>query len=118
MEHKVSSEILQELALLGDAFLLGVALMIFYDVIRVFRCVIRHPGILVDLQDLMFWVVAAGCIFYLLFLENSGRVRMYAIAGTGLGMLLYYVLWGRRVMRWIDKGIKFVKKSWFFRKKG
>lgn len=118
MEHKVSSEIFQEMVLLGEAFFLGVVLMMIYDVIRFLRHFIRHHGIVVAIEDLLFWTIASLSIFYLLFLENSGRVRMYAIGGTALGMVLYYVLWGRRWMNWLDKGLEFVKKSWFFHKKG
>lgn len=118
MEHEVSSEIFREMVLLGEAFGLGVILMVFYDIIRLFRHIVRHHHLVVAIEDLLFWVIASLCIFYLLFLENSGRVRMYAITGTALGMILYYVLWGRRWMRWLDRGLDFVKNSWFFRKKG
>lgn len=118
MTYEVSSEIFKEMMLLGEAFCLGVILMAFYDVIRFLRHFIRHHSIVVAAEDILFWVVASACIFYLLYLENSGRVRMYAIGGTALGMVLYYLLWGRHWMRWLDKGIAFVKKSWFFHKKG
>lgn len=118
MKHQVSIDIFHELCLLGEAFLLGVLLMVVYDIIRFFRHLFHHPLAVVVIEDLLFWVVASLCIFYLLYLENSGRVRMYAIGGTAAGMLLYYVLWARRWMKWYDKLLEIVKNSWIFKKKG
>ena len=118
MKNQISPEIFQEVTLLGEAFLLGVVLMMVYDVVRFWRHLIRHHALIIVIEDLIFWVIASLCIFYLLFLENSGRVRLYAISGTGLGMCIYYVFWGRRWMKWLDKGVEIVKKSCIFRKKG
>lgn len=118
MGNQISGEIVFEIRLLGEAFLLGVCLMVLYDGLRLLRVFMKHSSILVNVQDLLFWAVAALSICYLLFLENSGKVRFYAIAGTSLGMILYYSLWGRYWQRWLRKIILFVKKSWFFRKKG
>ena len=118
MNHQVSPEIFHEIRFLGEAFFLGVKLMLLYDGIRLFRCIIRHPRIIRDIEDLLFWVVSAFGICYLLFLENAGKVRMYALTGTALGMLLYYMIWGRYWKRLLKKGISFIKKSGFFRKKG
>lgn len=118
MEHQISSDIIQELWLLGEAFLLGILLMMVYDVLRFLRHLIPHHGMVMVVEDLLFWVIASLSIFYLLYLENAGRVRLYAIGGTALGMVLYYVLWARRWTKWLDKFIANVKKSWIFRKKG
>lgn len=118
MDHQISPEIFHEIRFLGEAFFLGVKLMLLYDGIRLFRCIIRHPRIIRDIEDLLFWVVSAFGICYLLFLENAGKVRMYALTGTALGMLLYYMIWGRYWKRLLKKGSSFIKKSGFFRKKG
>ena len=66
-----------ELQFFARAFLWGVFLALLYDFIRLFRCLVRHGRL------------ACGIlIFRMLYEENSGAIRGFAIAAVILGMLL------------------------------
>ena len=78
-----------ELQLFFKAFLLGVLMMISYDVIRIFRRLIPHGTAAVAVEDILYWLICGVSIFRMLYLENSGAIRGFAIAAVVLGMLLY-----------------------------
>lgn len=113
----VHPAIVSEIRLLFLSFLLGIILMVVYDLIRFTRVLIRHKAAIVFVEDIFFWVVASGAIFALLFLENGGRIRFYAMAAVGLGMLLWYVLVGRRFIRFLGGRIKRLKQCIKVRRK-
>lgn len=71
------------------SFLLGACITLFYDLFRILRRIIPHRTLLLSLEDLVFWVLATGGIFYLLYYENNGMFRWFAVIGAGAGMLLY-----------------------------
>lgn len=118
MNHTISPEIFRELILLAEAFVLGAVLMAGYDFFRFLRRIVPHHDLVVALEDILFWAIAAVCIFILLYLENSGRIRYYAIGGCALGMMVFYGFWGKNWPRLLEKLLEIVKKSRIFRKKG
>ncbi|MCI9681906.1 MAG: hypothetical protein HFI26_11030 [Lachnospiraceae bacterium] len=85
----MSEGILFELQFFSRAFILGVLMMIAYDGVRIFRRIIPHGVAAVALEDLLYWLVCGVCIFRMLYLENSGAIRGFAIAAVVLGMILY-----------------------------
>ena len=61
-----------------------------YDIIRVFRSIIKHHEILKQAEDLLYWTISAMIVFILLLSENKGEVRFFMIIGSFIGMILYY----------------------------
>lgn len=78
-----------ELQFFSKAFLLGVLMMISYDVIRIFRRLIPHGTVAVAVEDVLYWLLCGVYIFRMLYVENSGAIRGFAIVAVVLGMLLY-----------------------------
>lgn len=104
----MSPNIVKEVLLLAHSFLLGVVLTFIYDGIIILRKLIRHSDIFISLEDLLFWIVCAVGVFYMLYEENNGILRWFAVAGAGIGMLLYKVTFSpyiisvsTKVLRWI-----------------
>lgn len=87
------------------SFLLGVFITFFYDLFRVFRRVVRHGIFWISLEDLVFWVMASVGIFYLLYYENNGAFRWFAVFGAGAGMVLYKKTLSEPLVKWTAKGI-------------
>lgn len=81
--------IMAELRLFGLSALTGIGLMAAYDCLRIFRLLIRHGTIWIGLEDIGYWAVCAGAVFYLLYRENDGQIRWYAVGCIFLTMLLY-----------------------------
>ena len=72
-----------------DSFLLGICAAVLYDGLRIFRNVFRHGIFWISVEDLLYWAVVSVCIFYLLYYENNGALRWFALLGTALGMLMF-----------------------------
>ena len=85
----MSEGILLELQFFFKAFAWGMAMMVLYDILRLFRRLIRHNVFAVAVEDILYWLVCGVLIFRMLYLENSGAVRGFAIVAVVLGMLLY-----------------------------
>ena len=85
----MSDYIYLEAELAVHSFLLGIVLMVSYDLLRLFRLLIPHKPLFIDLEDFIYWVYCAVMTFLLLFYENSGVLRGYVIIGVFVGMILY-----------------------------
>lgn len=106
----VSGSIQNEMMLFGNAVLLGAALMLLYDVIRICRRILPRGIILVSIEDVIYWIVFGVAVFILLYRENDGAVRGFIVGGIAVGLFLYYQLLGRWLMKWMGILIRSLKK--------
>lgn len=90
--------------------LLGIAITFVYDCLRIFRRVFSHGIFWVSLEDMIYWIFVAFSIFYMLYYENDGALRWFAVLGMILGMLLFnktispvFVTCISRLLIWIKK---------------
>lgn len=82
----------------------GIILLAVYDMLRIFRRIIRHGKILLSLEDILFWIISGILIFKMMYKQNNGIIRGFAILGMGIGMLFYNRLFSGHIV----KGISFV----------
>ena len=87
--------------LFGMAVLWGTGLMLAYDCLRMLRMMIRQRKGIQAAEEAVFWLLAAGCLFGLLYRFNNGAVRNYIVCGMGTGMVLYRWLLSSMVVRWM-----------------
>ena len=83
------------------AVLWGSGLMLAYDCLRMLRMMIRQRKGIQAAEEAVFWMLAAGCLFELLYSFNNGAVRNYIVCGMGTGMVLYRWLLSSMVVRWM-----------------
>ncbi len=88
MNGAISESIAGEGSLLLVSFLFGAALMLFYDVIRIFRHMRKHGTILMAVEDMLYWLFCAVGIFAMLYRENEGLLRWFVLGGVAIGMLV------------------------------
>lgn len=100
----VSETIGQEAVFLGSSILLGAVLFLAYDVLRILRRIVPHGNLWIGLEDFIYWLICTAAVFVLLYRENDGMVRGFAFGGMVIGMLLYYVI----LSRWMIKVSVFV----------
>lgn len=86
----MSPGILRELQFFGLAVLRGVFILILYDLLRIFRRVVPHGVLAVAVEDVLYWAGTALLVFQLLYQENDGAVRGYALFAIAAGMLFYH----------------------------
>ena len=75
--------------------------MLAYDCLRVFRMMIRQRKGIQTAEEAVFWLLAAGCLFWLMYRFNNGAVRNYIVCGMGTGMVIYRWLLSSMVVCWL-----------------
>lgn len=103
----MSEVIRYEAWLLVLSLLTGAWLMVAYDLLRVFRLMIRHGALLMGIEDFFYWICAGLVTFKLLYEQNDGGLRAYVIAGVLGGMILY----DRLISRFLFKSLKKLGKK-------
>lgn len=88
----MSREIVQELTFFAHSVLMGLAITFVYDWIRVLRRLFKHGTVLTSLEDLFFWLVCGLAVFYMLYRENNGTLRWFAVMGATIGMFFYKIV--------------------------
>ncbi len=93
------------------AVALGAALGVVYDWFRIGRILRRKWWLTVFLEDLIFALIAAVATAFCFTLTHYGQVRLFLLAGEGLGFTIYFNTVGvlvakqarltARFLRWI-----------------
>lgn len=86
----MNDAIMIELRFFCTSVLWGVLLLVFYDVLRIIRRIIAHNGFFIALEDLIYWVISSLLIFRMMYRQNNGIIRGFAILAMLLGMILYH----------------------------
>ncbi|MCI8763983.1 MAG: spore cortex biosynthesis protein YabQ [Lachnospiraceae bacterium] len=87
----------------------GAGLMALYDLLRLFRALVPHGWLWVGVEDLLYWIFAGLAVFYLLYEENDGALRLYVISTIFLTMIVYDRLCStilRKVLKKIRRYLK------------
>ncbi len=92
-------EIIKQAQLFAQAVVTGGELLLLYDLIRIWRRVVRHRIVGMAVEDLLFWLFCAFWIFGFMYRQNNGVIRGFIILGAAVGMFLYTIL----LSRWVVK---------------
>lgn len=99
----MSPDIRMQAHLLAAGLLTGAGLMALYDVLRVFRLLVRHGWLWTGIEDLLYWVISGFLTFLLLYRENDGAIRFYVVAAVFLAMVVYDRTFSRFFLKWLKK---------------
>ena len=99
-------ELLFEIRVFFLCGLCGIACGIIYDLIRILRRTLKVGTVMTFLFDILFWILCAVLIFFMMFYANYGRARWYEVAGLTLGVASYFVSVSGMV---VDGGVMFLK---------
>lgn len=99
----METELCAQLQLLAASLILGAGLMALYDLLRLFRILAPHGKLWTGLEDGAYWLLSGCATFLLLFWQNEGSLRWYAVAGVLGGMLLYSAAVSRILLRRLKK---------------
>lgn len=94
----ISETIGQEAFLFGISITVGAGLFLLYDALRIFRRIAPHGNLWISIEDFIYWLICTGVVFVMLYRENDGMVRGFALIGLVVGMVLYYLLLSRYVV--------------------
>ena len=90
--------------------LCGVSIGVFYDTLRIFRRIIKHSNLMINVEDGLFWIISSVFLFIILFEQNNGVLRGYIIIGVVVGMSIYFSVLSYYIVNGISKILKiFIK---------
>ena len=92
-------------SVLLDSVFIGMVIMALYDILRLFRRVIRHKRFLRDFEDFIFWIIGGFIVFSLVYSRSDGNIRWFIIAGVMLGAYIYYISFGHFLVKYLAKYI-------------
>jgi spore cortex biosynthesis protein YabQ len=85
----MSQDILQEMNFFLNSLLIGVVITFAYDWLLILRKCIRHNIVIISIEDIIFWIACALGVFYMLYRENNGILRWFAVLAAAIGMWIY-----------------------------
>ena len=85
------------------SILWGVIILLVYDILRILRRLIPHNGIILALEDILFWVLTSLFIFAMIYTMNNGTIRGFSVMGMGIGMTLYHFIFSELFVKWMTK---------------
>lgn len=111
----MSQDVVNEAYFLASSIFMGIVITFTYDFLLIGRRIISHSLVGISVEDFIFWAACAIGVFYMLYEENNGILRWFAVLGAALGMLLYKRIIGGRFVglaaRVIQKGIQAAAKA-------
>lgn len=107
----MSQNIVQEVTFFLHSIVMGLIITFAYDWILIFRRLVRHGRLLTSAEDLLYWFVCGIGVFYMLYKENSGVLRWFAVMGAALGMVFYKLAIKNRLVNIMSTYIH--KIMWF-----
>ena len=105
----MSGNIRYEVQLAVMSLWTGAGLMMVYDCLRILRIIVPHNAFWTGVEDLGYWIYSAFMTFGLLYEQNDGRLRFYAIAGVFLGMTIYQYLVSRKLLKYLKNGKEYLR---------
>lgn len=99
----MSREIINEVTFFFYSFAMGIIITFTYDWLLILRRLVKHKIFFISLEDLAFWIACAIAVFYMLYHENNGILRWFAVLGAAIGMLAYRRLLGRHFVPFMSK---------------
>ena len=85
------NDILLELYVFCEALIHGVALAVMYDVVRIFRRILKRNAVLVAIEDVIISLIATFVTFNMIYRENQGSLRAYIFTGMFMGIVVYHL---------------------------
>ncbi len=100
--------ILTDALLFLDALICGMFLAAVYDVIRIFRKIVPHLNIIINVEDFIFWNISGIYLFAVIFGANNGVVRGFFLVGAVIGAYIFEKSIGEVFVKIISNGINYL----------
>lgn len=80
----------QEFAVFLHATLNGIFGYALYSSLKVMRKLIPHKKVVVQIEDLVYWIFMGGYLFVQIYHTNNGKIRWYSILGLVVGCIFLW----------------------------
>lgn len=106
----MSDFIFEDARLFMEALSCGVIIAIIYDAIRLFRWLVPHHNLFINIEDFIFWNFSGLYFFAVMFSTNDGVIRGFFLIGAIIGAYLYFNLVDIILKKPVNKVIIKLKK--------
>ena len=89
---------------------IGVLMGILFDLIRIFRKLLKHPNFLVQMEDMLYWIICGFIGFYMLYVCNYAEIRPFIFIGILLGAIFYFMTFSVIFMKIATIVIHYIKE--------
>lgn len=107
----MSQDIIREVTFFLHSVVVGIIITFVYDWFLILRRLIKHGTIWISIEDFIFWAACGIGVFYMLYRENNGVLRWFAVLGAMLGMICYKFIISKRFVHIMSTCI--YKIMWF-----
>lgn len=107
----MSQDIIREVTFFFHSVVVGIIITFVYDWFLILRRLIKHGTIWISIEDFIFWAACGIGVFYMLYRENNGVLRWFAVLGAMLGMICYKFIISKRFVHIMSTCI--YKIMWF-----
>ncbi len=92
----MSRDIIREITFFLHSILIGIIITFVYDWFLILRKLMKHGIVWISIEDFIFWTGCGIGVFYMLYRENNGILRWFAVLGAMIGMICYKLLISKR----------------------
>lgn len=75
----------EEILVFLTAISTGVVIRVGYHCISCFRGIVKHRLLMIEIEDLLFWIAGAVYVFVQIYHTSDGSVRWYFVLGLVIG---------------------------------
>ena len=100
-----------ELSFAFNSVLMGLKIIIAYDLLRVIRIFIKHGVIIENIEDFIFANISGLFVFGMIYSSNNGAVRGFSLFLVAFTIWAYNMSVSRIVINWLRKAFKTFRKA-------
>ena len=81
----------EEFAVFVHACLTGIVITASYECLRTVRHLFRHRAWMIDLEDIVYWIVVSLYVFVQIYHTISGVIRWFFALGVVVGVCIFRI---------------------------
>lgn len=95
----MSQDIIREVTFFLHSVIMGIVITFVYDWLLILRRLVKHGIFWISVEDFLFWFACGIGVFYMLYRENNGILRWFAVMGAIIGMTVYKITVSKRFVQ-------------------
>lgn len=96
------------------ACLAGLIAGFIFDIFRVKRKLVRTPDFIVQIEDILYWLIISVVLFVLMYYSNESEIRSYILLGILIGVIIYVLILSKYVFLFFVNTIRVLYKIIIF----
>ena len=88
----------------------GLSIGLLFDVFRLSRKYIDTKDMVTYIEDIVFWFLVGGIVLVTVHLSNNGQLRGFVFLGIILGVVFYFLLLSKLLMKMLSNVIEIMIK--------